>query len=104
MKFWDVMATRYSHPDFLLDGYISCGQLRRFIHEAWSLYQEDYLWEFWLAKVNNGKSFNDFKDSLGRKPAPASSKKQRPPDEEIRAIIQASKKVVAGNYAFEDSR
>ena len=100
------MAKRYSCPDFLLDGYIAQGQLSRFIYEAWGLYQEDYLWEFWLAKVNNGKSFNEFRDSLGgnSKPVPAVAKKQRPPDEEIRAIIRASKKVVAGNYTFEDSR
>lgn len=103
MKFWDTMAKRYSCPDFLLDGYIAQKQLSRFIHEAWSLYQEDYLWEFWLAKVNNGKSFNDFRAGISKKSDSMKKSSERPSEEEIRAIIEQSKNITT-SYTFEDSR
>lgn len=108
MRFWDMMASRYSCPAFLLDGYIRQGQLSRFICEAWNLSQEDSLWKFWLAKVNNGKSFNEFRESIVSKQSASSRisgqrKDGRPSDDEIRAIIESSRKVAEG-YRFEERK
>lgn len=64
MKFWDTMANRYSCPFDILDGYLASGQLSRFIREAWGCYQESLAWDLWLHKVNDRRSFNDFKADL----------------------------------------
>lgn len=94
-----MMASRYSCPDFLLDGYIGSGELSRFIHEFWNICQDSLLYEFWLNK-DFKHSFNDFKEMVFQKSKHPLSKKLS--DEELKAIIESSRDMLT-QFEFKES-
>lgn len=63
MKFFDMLCSRYSDGLNLLDNFISCGQLCRFIDSFYDYINETQAWEFWLHK-ETGKTWGDFKLSV----------------------------------------
>lgn len=94
------MAKRYSCPDFLLDGFISSYQLSQFIYESWTSYQDDILWDFWLHKVHDGKSFNDYKETI--KKQPAKPVKRDLSQEEIKSVIEDSERILSQFFTVKE--
>lgn len=99
MRFWDTVAKRYSCPFSLLDGFISTCSFSSFVKESWKLSQHDFLYEFWLHKVNDGKSFNDFKQKLEERPVIV---RKEMTEEEIRRTISENEKLLT-QYKFKKS-
>lgn len=94
-----MMAKRYSCPDFLLDGYISTGRFKEFVHEFWDIYQESTLYEFWLYK-NHDKSFNDFKKTILNQPHVPIKKNLT--EKELKAVIESSREMLT-QFEFKES-
>ena len=94
------MAKRYSCPFSLLDGFISSLQFTSFIEESWKLFQEDFIYEFWLHKINDGSSFNTFRKKLDDKPVLV---KKELNNDEVKKVIEDSKNILT-QFRFEESR
>lgn len=93
MKFWDTVASRYPCPFDILDCWLASGQLSRFIREAWGLYQESLMWDLWLHKVNDRRSFNEFKADLKKGVNGPTPKGRKLTEEEIIRTLNESKKI-----------
>lgn len=85
-----MVAHRYHDPFTLIDRFISVGGLSRFILGAWRHDQEDRLWQFYLAKVQE-QSFDSFKREHGIYPEGESVERS---DIDLKAIISGSRDVV----------
>ena len=64
MKYMDLLFKRYASPFLLVDQMISVGQFADFVVQLVEQDSDYALWDFFLHKID-GKSFNDWKASLG---------------------------------------
>lgn len=81
----------------LLDGIIRTGRLCAFLE---SFYEEQRkedeertMWEFWLHKVFTKESYKEFRESLQKS---NDTQADRPSDEELQAIVNASAQIMQG--------
>lgn len=67
MKIIDLIFSRYSSAETLIDGYISTGRFCFFIDGFVEICNEEQTYDVWKHKVN-GKSFAEFRDEVYAKP------------------------------------
>lgn len=64
----DLLSQRYASPCFFLDGMIRTGRLDEFVEDFVQTDAKDRdekaTWEYYLHKIFDGKSFNDFKEEI----------------------------------------
>lgn len=60
----DLLFKRYANPFPLIDQMIAMSCFADFILESLHNDDEDRLWDLYLHKVQEDKSFNDFKDDV----------------------------------------
>lgn len=60
----DLLFKRYASPFFLIDQMIIAESLTDFIIKINDSVEEERLWDLWLHKVSNGKSFSQWKESI----------------------------------------
>lgn len=88
----DVLFTRYAHPFCLMDGMISTGRFDEFIDTVLDQYNEDRMWDFYLAKIYD-VSFEDFKESQKHKSKPANIP---PSKQKLETTIHESMSIMKG--------
>ena len=68
--------------------------LTRIIDGIWLGYQEDREWDFYLHKVSDGSSFDQFRKKLRSQ---KNLGMERPSDEDLRAIIRNARSIARGS-------
>lgn len=63
----DMLFSKYACPFLLVDNYIESARLDEFVSELWGIHNDEMAWDFYLHKVEEAISFDDFLDSM--KPA-----------------------------------
>lgn len=66
----DLLAKRYASPFFVLEEYVRQGRVCEFVIEVNEIHNDEQLWELWLHKVFEEKSFDEWKKSLRIKNEP----------------------------------
>lgn len=87
----DLLFKRYASPFLLVDQMILTGNFAEFVMKLVELDAEDELWQFFLHKVDEEKSFIDWKASLNSGQA-----KSQMSDDEIKATVKSSFDILNG--------
>ena len=88
----DLLFKRYADPFSLMDGYIQTSRMCDFIHAFIEQKTEDDRWEYFIHKVWDNRSFDEFCASLQ-----TSQELQRMSDEDIETTIKKSMDIL-GNF------
>ena len=87
----DLLFKRYASPFLLVDQMILTGNFTEFVAKVVELDADERLWQFFLHKVDEEKSFNDWKASVvGQQVETQMS------DDEIKATVQSSFSILNG--------
>lgn len=87
----DLLFKRYASPFLLVDQMILTGNFAEFVAKLVELDADEKLWQFFLHKVDEEKSFNDWKASVvGQQVETQMS------DDEIKATVQSSFSILNG--------
>ena len=65
----DMLFSKYACPFLLSDNYIEDARFDEFVSEVWGIHNDEIAWDFYLHKVEEAISFDDFLESM--KPAPS---------------------------------
>lgn len=87
----DLLFKRYASPFLLVDQMILTGNFTEFVAKVVELDADERLWQFFLHKVDEEKSFNDWKASVVGQQA-----ETQMPDDEIKATVQSSFSILNG--------
>lgn len=87
----DLLFKRYASPFLLVDQMILTGNFTEFVAKAVELDADERLWQFFLHKVDEEKSFNDWKASVVDQQAETQMS-----DDEIKATVQSSFLILNG--------
>ena len=88
----DLLFKRYASPFLLVDQMILTGNFTEFVAKLVELDADEKLWQFFLHKVDEEKSFNDWKASLGVD----QQAETQMSDDEIKATVQSSFSILNG--------
>lgn len=87
----DLLFKRYASPFLLVDQMILTGNFTEFVAKVVELDADEELWQFFLHKVDEEKSFNDWKASVVGQQAETQMS-----DDEIKATVQSSFSILNG--------